>query len=201
MKSLKLVLVFLLFSFNLQLLAQYEYPGAEDSTAVKHKKGKYASSKIFLGGNLSLMIGEPTDIQINPIIGYMLTPRLSAGGGPMYMYYKYYDYKTNTWGIRFFGQFIVLKDLSKKININIGDIFIYAEDDILNYDPLYNIVGTNTYYTLNDNRQWIDIPLAGFGMRFPLGQKAAFSISCLWYLRSNLNFDNQGPSIRLGFNF
>jgi hypothetical protein len=201
MKTMKLVLVFLLLSLNLHLLAQYEYPEEQDSTAVKHKKGKYANSKIFLGGNFGLWFGSVTSIELSPIVGYMISPRLAAGGGPIYMYYKENDLGTNRYGGRVFGQFTLLKDLSKKININIGDIFIYAENDYLNIDPLYYDINTGVYFFLKDNRKWIDFSLIGFGMKYSLGQKAGVSISFLWDITQNAYFAYQNPVIRLGFYF
>lgn len=202
MRVIKLILVFMLFSIHLHLFAQYDYPGEENNNTKPAKKGKYASSKLFFGGNVGLWFGSVTSIELDPILGYMITPRLSAGGGPMYMYYKQSNYyETSIYGGKVFGQFIVFKDLQKNIKINLGDIFLYAENEELNVDPLYYDPISNLYFTKKDNRRWADITLLGFGMKYSLGQKAAVSIFVLWDISQNPDYSYQNPDIRLGFSF
>jgi hypothetical protein len=200
MKTMKLVLVFLLFGSCMHLFAQYEYPGEQNGNDTIKKKSKYASSKIFLGGNFGLWFGNVTSIELDPIIGYMFTPRLSAGGGPMFMYYKEYDYyETTIYGGKIFGQFTVFKDLNKTIHINLGDIFIYGENEFLNIEPVYYYPIPNVYQ--KDSRRWIDVTLIGFGMRYPIGQKGGVSLQVLWDISQNPYYAYQNPEIRLGFSF
>lgn len=207
MKPVKLILIFVLFSFNIHLLAQYEYPGAEKDDDTRQKKGKYANSKLFVGGNFSLWFGNVTYIDLNPVVGYKITPRLWSGIGPMYKYLKdyfYYGttihyYETNIYGAKVFGQFTVFKDLNEKIKINLGDVFLYAETDFLNHEPILFNQLTNTI--IKENRKWIDISLVGFGMRYNFGQRLGISMFILWDITQNPEYSGENPQFRLGFNF
>jgi hypothetical protein len=180
-------------------MAQYEYPGEEPNKEVKQKKSKYANSKLFFGGNFGLWFGSITSIELDPIVGYMVTPRLALGLGPMYMYYKEYDLETSIYGGKIFGQFTVFKDLNNSIKINLGDIFIYAENELLNIEPIYYDPITNWYY--KQSRKWIDLAVLGFGIRYPIGPKAGVSLYILWDISQNPEYSYQNPDIRIGFNF
>src|SRR5665811_1222309 len=44
--------------------------------------------RLFYGGSFGLQFGTITDIQVSPVIGYWLLPRLNVAVGPDYRYYK-----------------------------------------------------------------------------------------------------------------
>ncbi|TNF44384.1 MAG: hypothetical protein EP311_01250, partial [Cytophagales bacterium] len=77
-KNKVFALILLGFAFiQLDAFAQREIYG--DSTSLK--------DRMFFGGNLGLQFGTVTFIDISPLAGVMITPRLSAGAGITYQYY------------------------------------------------------------------------------------------------------------------
>jgi len=46
------------------------------------------SERIFLGGSFGLQFGTVTNIQVAPVLGVWLLPRLNVAAGPSFQYYK-----------------------------------------------------------------------------------------------------------------
>lgn len=202
MKIKKFIFIFLLLITWISAIAQYEYPGdtKESEDGKKQKKGWYKESKLFFGGNLGLSFGTYTYIELSPIAGYRITPRLSAGLGPKYMYIKERGYyETSIYGAKVFALFSIFKNINEKINIGIGDIFVYAENESLNIEPMYWDPSTNSYFA--GKRGWVNITLLGGGLRFPLGQRSGFSIIILWDISQNPYYSYPNPEIRLSVDF
>ena len=44
--------------------------------------------RLFFGGNFALQFGTITDIEISPMIGLWVLPKLAVAVGPSYTYYK-----------------------------------------------------------------------------------------------------------------
>jgi hypothetical protein len=198
LKPLLAILTFFVLSSN--VFAQYDYPSENDSTSqAKQEKHKSLNSKILLGGSFGLMFGSYTYVEIDPIVGYKITPRLWTGLGPTYMYYSGDEISTSKYGIKVYGQFIVFKDLIEKIRINVGDIFIYAENEFANIEPIQTNPVTGK--PLKMDRKWVDAALAGFGMRYSLGDRIGFSIFVLWDFTHTPYYSYDNPEIRIGFNF
>lgn len=182
--------------------AQYENPegeiAASDEGKTK-KHSKYAQSKFFFGGNLGLSFGTYTYIEVAPLIGYKITPRLWAGLGPKYMYEKYKPYyETSTYGLKIFASFTVIKDISETINIGLGDIFFYAENENINAE-IYSYPPSGGAYS--EGRQWFNVMLIGGGMRFPIGGRSGFSLMVLWDITQNPYYSYSNPEIRIVFDF
>jgi len=212
MKFKKYLLLAVFFSLCISSIAQYEYPGeTEDSKDKKEKKkGWYRESKLYFGGNLGLSFGTYTYIELAPIAGYKITPRLWAGLGPKYMYVKERSYyETSVYGIKTFALFSIFKNINEKINIGIGDIFVYAEDEVLNVEPVTVIPFYSTIppyqllylYYQKEPRTWINIVLIGGGFRFPLGERAGFAIMILWDISHNPEYPYQNPEVRFSIDF
>lgn len=212
MKIKKFLYIFLLLSTCISALAQYEYPGdTEESEEGKQKrKGRYKESNFFFGGYLGLSFGSYTYIEVAPIAGYRITPRLSAGLGPKYMYIKESDYyETNIYGVKTFALFSIFKNINESFNIGIGDIFVYAETEFLNIEPgrvvdVWTTTNPPQYlysYYEKDPRRWVNVTLVGGGLRFPLGQRAGFSIMVLWDVTQSPYYSYSNPEIRLSVDF
>jgi hypothetical protein len=202
MKRLNYItVVLLIFLGTRSVFAQYDYPGEKDEETKKEQKhGKYYDSKFFIGGNLGLSFGTYTYIELAPLAGYKITPRLWAGLGPKYMYWKMRNYyETSVYGLKTFASFTILKDISETINIGIGDIFIYLEDETLSLEEIYYDPVNYVYF--KGNRNWHNILLAGGGMRFPLGTRGGLSIYALWGLTKSAELLYSNPEIRIGFDF
>lgn len=57
----------------------------------KNQRSDYIS-KIFYGGSFGLSFGSVTSIRINPLVGYKITPKLSAGVTGLYEFNSYDSY-------------------------------------------------------------------------------------------------------------
>ena len=212
MKIKKYLLLTVFFSICISSIAQYEYPGeTKDSKDGKEKKkGWYHESKFYFGGNLGLSFGTYTYIELAPIAGYKITPRFWTGLGPKYMYIKESSYyETSVYGLKTFALFSIFKNINEKINIGIGDIFVYAEDEVLNvepitfhnvYSPVYPYQYLYSYYQ-KEPRKWVNVTLIGGGLRFPLGERAGFSIMVLWDISQNPEYSYRNPEVRISVDF
>jgi len=218
MKIKKYLFIFLLFSTCFSAIAQYEYPGDTETKedGKKQKKGWYKESKLYFGGNLGLSFGTYTYVEIAPLVGYRITPRLSAGLGPKYMYIKESNYyETNIYGAKTFALFSIFKNINETINIGIGDIFVYGESEFFNVEPGHYVT---VYYPpayfpdldylvpkyikyQKDSRRWLNVTLIGGGLRFPLGGRAGFSIMALWDVTQNPYYSYSNPELRISVDF
>ncbi len=181
------------------------------------RKNGGISDRIFFGGDFWLSIGTNTYIDIAPLIGYKITPRLSAGLGPIYIfqkdrlnyldtiinnigYYRTYNIKYNTYGGRFFMTYDLIKDMNRYIPLNIGTILVHCENEALNIETVYRDIYTYRYY-LSGNRLWIDNLLVGAGLRQPIGRRAAVNLLILWDITENKYSPHSNPIFRMGFSF
>lgn len=149
--------------------------------------------RFFFGGNLGLQFGSATYIDISPLVGYKITPKLHAGVGVTYIYYKvkdtYYNYayETSIYGGRVFGRYYILDNL-----------FAHTEVEVLNMEvPEANIVsGTNSYDYVRTN---ITSVMVGGGYAQPIGSNAAITLMVLWNLTEQQYSPYTNPIFRVGF--
>lgn len=123
--------------------------------------------RVYFGGGMNLSFSRDiTVIGASPSIGYMITPRLSAGFGITYLHIdlKYLDTKTNQTGWRLFGRYNITQE-----------IFLYTEYEQVRWDP--------NPIDLNDSKITVPAWYAGGGVYYPLGGKAAFVILALYDLK------------------
>jgi hypothetical protein len=185
--------------FNLLLLT-YTVQAQQDSLFTKRQRENPQEKaawleKITFGGNFGLQFGRITQINISPLIGYRITDKFVAGGGPSYIYtsYKYRNglkVENTILGGRAFAQHIVFENLAVR-----GE-FEYLS---IEYPVAYN--GTDFI----KNKEWVANPLIGLSYNLPLGRKASFGITALYNLnyRNNLNrqylYGDSPFVIRAGF--
>ena len=158
--------------------------------------------RLFFGGDFGLSFGTNTYINLSPIVGYKVTNRLSAGLGPIYIFekYKYYNFKTSTYGGKAFLSFTVFQDIGKYLNIGIGNIILHAENEVISVEKLYFDNTTGRIYTM-DERLWIDNLLVGGGLNQPFGSRGGINIFVLWDVTQNQYSPHSNPIVRLGFYF
>ncbi len=195
-----LILLLLFFGCFKSVTGQYEYPG-EKTEERKNKKSKNQNdSKIFFGGNIGLSFWtDYAYIELSPLVGYKITPRLWAGGGPKYMFIKQSSfYQSSIYGIKTFASFALLDKINEVTNIGLGSILLYAENELLSIEPLYYNSSLGYY---KGSRNWYDIVLAGFGFRFPLGDRLGLTIMALWGLTESAELLYSNPEIRLSIDF
>ena len=142
----------------------------------------------FAGGNLGLQIGTVTLIDVSPLVGYMLTPKLAVGVGATYKYYhirnyfydpalnRYENFKSHIFGGSSFGRYFITPN-----------IFAHTEYEYLRYN-------NQVFGNINFHSYFIG---AGYRQFFSAGSAAEIMI--LWNLNETHNSPYSNPVIRMGF--
>jgi len=148
--------------------------------------------RLFYGGSLGLQFGTYTDIDVSPVIGLWVLPRLNVAAGPKYRFQKYYDERANMYGGRAYSQFFFIRDLNNMIpmGVHLG-FFLHAEDEFFKF-----------YYTDGTDAEELfsNVPLIGAGISEPLGRRASLNLMFLWALDDTYDFYDD-PEIRLSIIF
>jgi Long-chain fatty acid transport protein len=161
-------------------------------------------SSWFFGGSFGLAAGSVTAVDLAPIVGYRLTPRLSVGGGLNYQYYKANSenyglptFETQMYGLNTFVSYALIQSLDDIGIMGLGGITLHAEYDGLSLERRY------FDYPMfpESGRMWISNYMAGFGLRQPLGERSSLSILILWSIDPPKISPYSNPVIRVGFNF
>jgi hypothetical protein len=153
--------------------------------------------RIFFGGSFGLQFGTYTSIEINPVVGIWLLPRLSVAAGPGYEYIKYQNISTSIFSVRGYLQFAVLKDIDKFIPLGVhSSIIFHAEDELLNLDAddWGNV-------SRREDRFFVNSLLLGGGLSQQIGRKGSFNILVLWVVTDSGYDIYNNPEIRIGFTF
>jgi hypothetical protein len=160
--------------------------------------------RIFFGGNFGLSFGNTTSIIISPLAGYHVTPRLSAGLGIRYEYFKsnypgFVPYDTHIFGGSVFSRYMIIKNVSEAIGLggmNSG-IFLQGEYEMLSLESQYFDLANPS----PDARFNLHSVLIGGGLYQPIGARSGFLLTVLWNLNESYNSIYANPIIRIGFNF
>jgi len=155
--------------------------------------------RLFFGGSLGLQFGTITDIEISPIVGLWVLPRVAIAAGPNYRFYK--SKLSNVWtdiyGGRFYTELVVIQDINSIIPVGIHTgIFLHIEDELLS---LQSSFWKNPPYA--SNRFWVNTILAGAGISQQMGRRSALNIMVLWALNESLYSLYSNPEIRFSFTF
>lgn len=160
-----------------------------DSPSVKER--------LFYGGSFSLQLGTVTNIEISPVIGFWILPRVALAAGPSYRYYKFYSSRTSIYGGRTYVQYVVFRDLDKLIPLGIHtSLFLHAEDEMLSLDSEYwrNV-------TLSPKRFTVNTFLAGAGLSQQISKRGSINFIVLWALNQSDDQVYNNPEIRISFIF
>ena len=155
------------------------------------------SQRMFFGGNLGLQFGTITDIQISPIVGVWLLPRLAVAIGPDYRYYKYQSEQTSIYGGKGYLQFVVVKDISTFLPIGASTgIFLHMEDEVLSLESSYwkNPPVFSSRFNINT-------VLAGGGISQQIGRRSSIDLMMLWVLNDPGYDVYSNPEFRISFIF
>ena len=155
--------------FTLTLLALISLTSlAQDSTRTENpspKPTQEMGQRIYYGGNTGLTVGTYTRIGIYPLVGYKITPKLSAGVKIAYEYIRdnRYNstYQTSNYGGSIFSRYRI-----------IPPIYVHVEYAWLNY-VLYNALGES-------DREWIPFLLVGGGYSQRLSPRAWLNVQVLF---------------------
>ncbi len=202
LKQLIVIIPFLCLSF------QVKSQEVENIAPQKQKEESRFIDKVVFGGDFGLSFGSSTYIRIAPIVGYKISPRFTAGLGPIYIYerYKYSNYiggtlETSTYGGKVYASFVALKSNDDGGIFPLGNLLLYAENEVLSVEPLYlEVTSTSAWYYFGERRA-IDNLLMGFGLNQPIGRRFGLSVMVLWDVTNNPYSIYSNPIIRFGFNF
>lgn len=153
--------------------------------------------RIFYGGNFGLQFGTYTDIQLSPVIGFWLLPRLNVAAGPDYRFYKAFNEKTHIYGGKFYTEFILLRNINSVIPIGTNThIISHFEDELLSLETAFFKLPPYT-----SKRFTVNTYLAGLGLSQEIGRRASINFLFLWALNDSEYQLNSNPDIRITFTF
>jgi hypothetical protein len=188
-RGLKLTLLLLTISVFLPVAAIFAQKVRNDIPPLRER--------LFYGGSFGLQFGTITDIQVSPVVGIWLLPRLAAAVGPDYRFYKDPNYRTDIYGGSGYMQFVFIQDLDKLIPLGVHmGFFIHAEDELLS---LQSSFWKNPPYPTD--RFFINTVLAGAGISQQMGRRSSMNFMFLWALNKPVYDIYSNPEIRLSFIF
>jgi len=153
--------------------------------------------RLFYGGSLGLQLGGITDIELSPVVGIWILPRLSVALGPDYRFYKDYYGRTDIIGGSVYTQIVVIQDLNNLIPVGMHyGIFLQAEDELLSLESLYWKPAP-----VKTDRFFMNTPMAGAGISQPLGRRTSLNVAVLWTLVTPEYEVYSNPEVRVSVVF
>ncbi len=156
----------------------------KDSNTVKQP---VKESKFYYGGFLNLTFGSYTAIGIEPLVGYKITSKLSAGTIVTYEYISDntntgYTYKSSNFGASIFTRYRV-----------IPQAYFHVEFSEMNYNS-HNSNGYNTNY-------WVPFLFLGPGFSQQISQNSWMNTQILFDVIQNENspYGHGVPFYSIGF--
>ena len=189
------LLVFISFSVisgqkNREDQLPYELNTREEAPPIKER--------LFYGGSLGLMFGTITDIQVSPVIGFWVLPRVAVAVGPTYRYYKDQIDRTAIYGGRSYLQLVVIKDLSSVLPLGVHTgVFLHFEDELLSLKTSF-WKKPPPYMT---DRFYVNTVLAGAGLSQQIGRRSSLNFMVLWPLNDSGYNIYSKPEIKISFTF
>lgn len=120
------------------------------------EKGANWTDRVYFGGGFGLSGGGGYGmISISPMVGYMITPKLSGGVGATYQYYKSGDFSDNRYGGNLFLRMNTFRN-----------IFLYGSYEFFNY---------SVYPYDGDRYTATRLPL-GLGISQPIGPRSSINL-------------------------
>ncbi len=154
--------------------------------------------RLFFGGNMGLQFGTITDIQLAPVAGVWLRPRVAVALGPDYHFFKYQDVKTDIYGGKAYLELVAIQNVNKFIPLGVNTgIFLHLEDELLSLESSF----WKDPATYNSNRFYINTILAGPGLSQQIGRRASLNLMFLWVLNDSGYGIYSNPDFRVSFTF
>jgi len=155
--------------------------------------------RIFFGGSFSLQLGTFTDIELAPVAGLWVFPRLAAAAGPSYRFYKFLGEKTDILGFRSYLQAVFLRDIDKFIPLGVHtSVFFHFENEILSLESDFWKPPASEP---RPKRFYVNTPLAGGGLSQQIGRRSSINFIVLWALFDSDYPLYSNPEIRVSFIF
>lgn len=153
--------------------------------------------RLFFGGNFGLQFGSLTDIQVAPVVGYWVLPRVALAVGPDYRFYSFYKNSTHLYGGKGYVELTLLRNINSVIPIGTNtDIIAHIEDEVLSLESAFF---KDPPYT--SKRFYTNTVLAGGGLSQQIGKRSALNIIVLWAITEEEYGIYSKPEFRLSFMF
>jgi hypothetical protein len=168
----------------------YDKKAREDTPPFKER--------LFFGGNFGLQFGTITDIQVSPVVGFWVLPRIAVAVGPDYRYFKDRYDRTSIYGGKGYIQFVVIQDLNSFIPLGVHTgIFLHLEDELLSLKSYF------WKYPLpyTTDRFYVNTALAGGGISQQIGRRSSLNFMVLWALNDSGYNIYSKPELRISFSF
>ena len=153
--------------------------------------------RLFFGGSIGLQFGTVTNIEVSPLIGIWVLPRLAFAGGPSFQYYDDPYGNTTIYGGRAIFQLDVIQNLNNLIPLGLHmGIFATGEYAALSLEK--------SFFTTNPDssgRIYDGTFLLGGGISQPTGKRSRMNLSFLWTVTRNDYGIYDNPEIRIEFYF
>jgi hypothetical protein len=151
----------------------------------KPKKQSDIVDKLYFGGAVRLSFGDYTVIGVEPMLGYRINPKLSAGVTARYDYIRdsrdSTTRETSQYGGSIYGRY------------NVTDL-LYAQIEPASYNhELF-------YFDGSSEREWVPYLFMGGGYRQPLGERSWFYAQIMFDVLqdSDSPYDDWTPFFSLG---
>jgi hypothetical protein len=156
-----------------------------------------ALQRFYFGGSFGLQFGTVTNIEISPMVGFWLLPRVAVAAGPSFQYLKAPGIGTTIFGGRTYLQFALVKDLSNLIPVGAGTgIFVQGEYELLSVEKRYV-----TLVYEDEGRVSSGNFLAGAGISQRTGRRSSLNITFLWCVSNDQYELYSNPVIRFEMYF
>lgn len=199
---LRKILILFLFSTGLFFSVSGQDFIKEDTPPPKEKPTW--KDRLIYGGNFWFNFGNVRSVDISPMVGYILKPRLTVGTYLFYNYYenRFYNFSTDLYGVRPYAQLTLVKNINEALNIQSPTqtaIIMQGESEFLSLNK--NLFASSPIFAPEANRIWVNSILIGGGIRQSNGGKAGLYFLVMWNISNNLYYPYGNPVLRFGFNF
>jgi hypothetical protein len=181
----------------LTLLAMSVFAAGQEFSPPEAKDRPPARERLFFGGSFGLQFGTITNIEVSPVVGFWVLPRIAVAAGPSFQWYKNPYESTIIYGGRTFTDLYLIQDLNNiiPVGLNMG-IYAHVEYEGLSIEKaiLSGIQG-------DEGRLFYDALLVGPGISQMTGRRSSMNISVLWCLTNELYDFYSNPVIRFEFYF
>jgi hypothetical protein len=152
--------------------------------------------RLFFGGSFGLQFGTITNIDVSPVIGLWVLPKVNVAVGPEYTYYKDPNFSTSIYGGKIYSQLVLIQDFNSIIPLGVHlGLFLHAEYESLSLESaVWNP-------SMHSERFMTNTVLGGGGISQMLGERASLNLIVLWVLDSSNYEFYSNPEIRISFNF
>lgn len=157
-----------------------------------------ARERLFFGGNFGLQFGSVTDIELSPVVGFWVLPRIAVAAGPDYRFYSFYKNRTHIYGGKSYLELTLLRNINSVIPIGANtDIIGHIEDQYLSLES--DFFSDPPHDT---KRFGINTVLAGGGLSQQIGKRSSLNIMVLWAVDVKNDYGlYSNPEFRISFMF